>query len=375
VISVDHLELRDFRSYAQLDVSFSSGLTAVVGENGNGKTNLIEAIGFVSRLRSFRGAPPEAMVRLGADQAVIRADVTCGDRAVLLETELPRQGRLRAQVNRQKLQRRGDLADVLTTTVFSPDDLEIAKGGPGGRRDYLDDLLVDLHPKNDAACAELAKALKQRNALLKQMNGRLAPEAQLTLDVWDQRLADLGERVASLRTKLIDQLVPLVAEAYDALAAPGAVGRGGEERGDGTVELVYDAPWRDMGLAAALAVSRTDDVRRGVSTVGPHRDDVSLLIGGRAARTHASQGEQRSLVLALRLAAHRLVARARGEAPVLMLDDVFSELDPKRAAALVANLPDGQKILTTAAELPPGAVADAVIRISGGGDAASVAHT
>ncbi|MFN8049876.1 MAG: DNA replication/repair protein RecF [Acidimicrobiales bacterium] len=358
MISVDRLALRDFRSYEELDLSFAPGLTAVVGENGNGKTNLIEAIGFISRLQSFRGSPNEAMVRNGQEQAIIRADVTCGDRAVLIEAELPRQGRLRVQVNKQRLGRRGDLAEVLTTTVFSPDDLEIVKGGPGGRRDYLDDLLVDLHPKNDAACTDLAKALKQRNALLKQMSGRLSPESELTLDVWDQRFAELGERVGSLRAKLLEQLVPLVTEAYAVLSLSGTSGSAG------TIGMTYSSAWRDGGLAAALAASRSDDVRRGVSTVGPHRDDVELAIDGLPARTHASQGEQRSMVLAMRLAAHRLVTQARGEAPVLLLDDVFSELDPKRSAALLECLPPGQKILTTAAALPPGAVADAVVSIA-----------
>jgi DNA replication and repair protein RecF len=355
LICVRHLSLRDFRSYEELELDFSPGLTAVVGENGNGKTNLIESIGFMARLASFRGAPNDALIRVGADQLVVRSDIVAGEREVLIEVELPRQGRLRAQVNKQKLVRRGDLAEVLTTTVFSPDDLEIVKGGPAGRRDYLDDLLIDLHPKNDAACADFAKVLKQRNALLKQMGGRRSLEAEVTLDVWDQRLADLGERMAVLRSKLVDQLLPLVAESYVTVAGPEA---------GGDVGLAYQAPWRDAGLAAALAASRDDDIRRGVSTVGPHRDDLDVTIASMPVRTHASQGEQRSMVLALRLGAHRLVTLARGEAPVLLLDDVFSELDDRRSVALLESLPDGQKILTTATGLPPRAVADVVINIS-----------
>jgi DNA replication and repair protein RecF len=298
-------------------------------------------------------------VRHGAQSAVVRGDVRCGDREVLLEAELPVQARMRVQVNRQKLVRRGDLSDVLTVTVFSPDDLEIVKGGPGLRRDYLDELLADLHPKNDAACADLAKSLKQRNALLKQMAGRRSPETDLTLDVWDERMAEVGERVGSLRAKVLAQLEPLVGEAYAALTA------GAGHRPAPPVTMSYASAWRDGGLRAALAAARADDVRRGVSTVGPHRDDVDLAIGGLPARTHASQGEQRTLVLALRLAAHRLVTQARTEAPVLLLDDVFSELDAARSAALLENLPDGQKILTTAAALPEGARPDATLRIAG----------
>lgn len=355
MISVDRLVLSDFRSYEQLDLSFAPGLTAVVGENGNGKTNLIEAIGFLARLSSFRGAPNDALVRAGASAAVVRGEIRSGERAVLIEAELPREGRQRVLVNKQRLAKRSDLGDVLTVTVFSPDDLEIAKGGPGTRRDYLDDLLVDLHPKNEAAAQDVQKALKQRNALLKQMGGRRQADAELTLDVWDHRLAELGERLGLLRAKVVDQLSPMVGEAYAALA-------GVDDRA--VVTMTYAPPWRASGLAAALTASRDDDVRRGVSTVGPHRDDLELAIGGLPARTHASQGEQRSLVLALRLAAHQLVTSARGQAPVLLLDDVFSELDPRRSAALLDHLPPGQRIVTTAAGLPPGATPDAVVHIA-----------
>lgn len=357
MISVRHLSLRDFRSYDELELDFAPGLTAVVGENGNGKTNLIEAIGFMARLQSFRGAPNDALIRVGAEQLVVRSDVLCGDREVLIEVELPRQGRLRAQVNKQKLVRRGDLAEVLTTTVFSPDDLEMVKGGPSGRREYLDDVLIDLHPKNDAAAGDFAKVLRQRNALLKQMAGRRSDDVEITLDVWDQRLVEVGERLATLRSKLTDRLVPYVTESY-ALVSGTPVAEGG-------VSLDYASGWRSTGLAAALVASRSDDIRRGVSTVGPHRDDLEVSVAGLPVRTHASQGEQRSMVLALRLAAHQLVTEARGEAPVLLLDDVFSELDDRRSSALLESLPEGQKVLTTASGLPSGADPDAVIRIAG----------
>lgn len=353
MISVSRLSLRDFRSYEDLEIEFAPGLTAVVGDNGNGKTNLIEAIGFLARLRSFRGAPNEALVRVGAESAFVRGELVTGDRDVLIEVELPSQGRMRTQVNKQRLVRRADLGDVLTVTVFSPDDLELAKGGPGGRRTFLDDLLVDLHPKNELACADFAKVLKQRNALLKQMAGRRSADVEITLDVWDERLVEVGERMASLRAKLIDQLEPLVQTAYTEVA--------GTAR---TVTLAYAAPWRSEGLAASLERSRGDDIRRGVSTVGPHRDDLDLAIDGLSFRTHASQGEQRSLVLALRLGSHGLVTLARGEAPVLLLDDVFSELDERRSLSLLERLPVGQKIFTTAATLPPGARPDVVMRIA-----------
>lgn len=352
MISLQHLSLRDYRSYAQLDLGFSPGLTVVMGDNGNGKTNLIEALAFLARLKSFRGATNDALIRVGCSEAVIRADVTAGDRAVLIEAEISATRRPRMQINKQKLTRRGALADVLTVSVFSPDDLYIAKGGPAGRREFLDDLLIDLHPKNEQACADLARVIKQRNALLKQMAGRQAADELLTLDVWDGRLIEVGERLASLRVKVLEQLDPLVADCYREVS--------GDTR---TTRLSYGSSWRSPGLARALEEARRDDIRRGVSTVGPHRDDIDLHIGDLAVRTHASQGEQRSMVLALRLAAHRLVALARRETPILLLDDVFSELDDRRSAALLDSLPDGQKILTTATSLPAGAVADQIIGI------------
>lgn len=343
-------------------------MTAVVGANGNGKTNLIEAISFLSRLASFRGAPNEAMVRMGVERAIIRAEVTSGDRDVLIEAELPASGRPKVQVNKQRLARRGDMAEVLTTTVFSPDDLEIVKAGPAHRRDYLDELLVDLHPKNETAVTDFAKALRQRNALLKQLGGRLSDDAAVTLDVWDRRVADLGERLAALRAKLVAQLEPLVAASYERVADRSSGESGGSSSTSprrGSTAMSYSSAWRAVGLAEALGQARTDDVRRGVSTVGPHRDDLDLVIGGLPARTHASQGEQRSMVLALRLAGHQLVTTARGLAPVLLLDDVFSELDPQRSAALLEALPAGQRILTTASGLPPGSSADARIEVAG----------
>lgn len=363
MICVRHLSLRDFRSYKELELDFSPGLTAVVGENGNGKTNLVEAIGFLARLRSFRGAPNEALVRRGASEAIIRGDITCGERPVQIEAALPLSGRMRVQVNKQRLVRRVDMAEYLTVTVFSPDDLEIVKGGPGLRRDFLDDLLSDLHPKNEVATSDFAKALRQRNALLKQMAGRRDEASELTLDVWDLRLCELGERVAVLRSKTLAQLEPMVVEAYSELSA-----RRGHAH---SVQLRYGSTWFEGGLSGALAEARTADIRRGVSTVGPHRDDVELYIDAMPARTHASQGEQRSLVLALRLAAHRLVTVARGQAPVLLLDDVFSELDTHRSAALLATLPQGQKILTSVGDVPPQAtvesqltIVDSTVRVS-----------
>ncbi|MCU1503600.1 MAG: recF, partial [Ilumatobacteraceae bacterium] len=326
------------------------------GLNGQGKTNLAEALAYLASLESFRGAPTDALIRVGADTAIIRATVTQDDgREVLVELELNRNGRNRTQVNRQRLTRARELLGVMRVTVFSPEDLAMVKGGPGGRRAFLDVTLVALAVKYDALRLDLDRIIKQRNVLLKQVGGRLDDAAAFTLDVWDAKLTDVGERFGHARAVLVERLAPMVGEAYDQLAEqPTAVG------------MRYEPAWRTSGLAAALVAARHDDVRRGVSTVGPQRDDVELFIGGMPARTHASQGEQRTLALALRLGAHRLVAERAGSVPLLVLDDVLSELDPHRSTKLLAHLPAGQVILTTAGVLPDAAHPDAIVRIEAG---------
>lgn len=349
------LWLTDFRGYDEADVSFDAGLTAVVGPNGHGKTNLLEAIAYLATLGSFRGAPIEALIRAGTDRAVIRAEGEREGRSLLLEAEVVAGGRNRAQLNRQPLRRARDLLGALRVTVFSPDDLALVKGGPGERRTYLDTTLVALHPRHDQARTDLDRILRQRGALLKGAGGRLNAEVELTLDVFDAKLVEAGEALARSRQELVDELGPVLASAY------------GEVAGDATVVVArYDPPWMASGLAAALVAARRDDLRRGVSTVGPHRDDVELSLGDLPARTHASQGEQRSLALALRLAAHEVVTRRTDTPPVLLLDDVFSELDPDRSDALLRTLPAGQTVLSTATELPSGAVPGKVLEVRSG---------
>jgi DNA replication and repair protein RecF len=354
-VHLQRLWLTDYRSYRSAELSFAPGLTAVVGANGQGKTNLLEAVGYLATLSSFRGAPIDALIRDGAGQAVVRAEGEREGRNLLVEAELNRTGRNRILVNRQRLQRSRDLLGALRVTVFSPDDLELVKGGPAGRRAFLDDALVAARPAHDALRADLDRVLRQRNALLKQAGGRLGPEIELTLDVWDTKLAQAGEALVEARVTMLDRLAPQLALAYARVA-----------QREEDVSVTYVAPWKSAGLAAALAEHRRDDVRRGVSTVGPHRDEVELRIAGLPARTHASQGEQRSLAWALRLATHTVVHEATGSPPVLLLDDVFSELDPGRSAALLANLPGGQAVLTTAGALPSAARPDLVLDVRDG---------
>jgi DNA replication and repair protein RecF len=354
-VHVEHLWLKDFRSYPSVDLELTSGLCAVLGPNGVGKSNLLEAIGYLALLESFRGAPTEALVRAGSTSAVVRGTVRSDEREQLIEAELVPSGRNRILVNRQRLTRSRDLLGAVRVTVFSPDDLALLKGGPGLRRTYLDQLLVSLDPRNDALRSELERALRQRNALLKQTRGRLDEAAELTLEVWDAKVVAAGEELAQRRAETVARIEPVVVEAYgDVAGAPEPI------------SLRYEAPWREVGLAAALRAARADELRRGVTLVGPHRDDLVVALNGLPARTHASQGEQRSLALALRLASHRLVHEVVGTPPVLLLDDVFSELDPDRSAALLGSLPPGQTFLSTAAGLPEGVAVDQVVQVSPG---------
>jgi DNA replication and repair protein RecF len=366
-VYLESLALTDFRSYT--DALFEpapSGITVVTGSNGAGKTNLIEAVAYLANVRSVRGAPSAALVRAGAESAVLRSRIRAGTRLVSIDAEVRVEGRDRVQVQGQALRRNRDLLGAFQVTVFSPDDLALVKGPPAGRREYLDDLMVALQPRRDELLTELGRVLKQRNALLKSAfstgwrPGRpLAEDVRITLDVWDDKLSSVGEKLVGARTGLVDALAPHVATAYTDLATGSAV----PPRLDSSLE--YAVSWAGP-LADALAAAREDDLRRGVTTVGPQRDDLNLGIGRLPARTHASQGEQRTLALALRLAGHRLLTSTLGSPPVLLLDDVFSELDARRSACLVEQLPAGQVLLTTAVDPPPAVSPDRVVEVISG---------
>jgi DNA replication and repair protein RecF len=354
-VILERLELVDYRNYTAATFELTPGTTVVVGDNGQGKTNLAEALAYLATLSSFRGVANDALVRVGADKAIVRAQLRDDDdRESLIEAEISPAGRGRVQVNRQRLTRTRDLLGVLRVTVFSPDDLALVKGAPGERRRFLDDGLVALAVKYDALRLELDRILRQRNILLRQVSGRLDGDAATTLDVWDSKLAAMGEQLGRARGALVERATPHVVAAHTQLAGATDVG------------LIYAPAWRTVGLAAALAAARDDDLRRGVSTVGPHRDELELSIGGMPARSHASQGEQRTLALALRLGVHHLVAERTGSIPVLVLDDVLSELDAHRGDALLRVLPAGQIVITTAGTIPPAASPERIIRIANG---------
>ncbi len=344
-MSIRHLELADFRIFHSAHIEPEpEGTTVITGPNGTGKTSVLEALAYLGTRRSFRGAPPEAMVRTEATSAIVRVEIEGADSPTLVEAEILPAGRSRTRVNRKSVNGRKELAAAAPCTIFSPEDLAIISGGPKGRRDLLDDALALLDPEGARAADETDRVLRQRAALLRQSGGRATGDVAATLDVWDQRLADAGKALVAARERLVSDLEHLVGEAYSRLAGAG-------DRV--LVEQHYERSW-DGDLVDALVASRVDDLRRGVNMVGPHRDNLFLAIEGREARTHASQGEQRCLVLALRLGVHALIRTRTPLVPTLLLDDVFSELDPARSKALVAELPAGQSILTTAAPLPQG---------------------
>ena len=356
------LWLTDFRCYEHAAVTFEPGCTVVTGSNGQGKTSLLEAIAWIATGRSLRGVPDRALVRAGTDTAIVRAEVNHPQRSVLIEAEVHAVGRNRIMANKQNVARRRDLAQHLRVTVFAPDDLALVKGGPAGRRDYLDDLLVASTPRFAGVITDYERVVKQRNALLRA--GVRTAEDRTTREVMNARLIDAGGALVVGRLDLIDRLTPAVEIAYASLAgsAPGFATH-------------YQPDWAQEPIAAdnvagalhdALARLATREEDRGTTLVGPHRDDWALDVGDLDARYHASQGEQRTLALGLRLAGHRLVAEVTESEPVLLLDDVFSELDSQRATALVDHLPATQTLVTTAGALPDGIRADAWLRVDNG---------
>jgi DNA replication and repair protein RecF len=342
-VFLSSIAIEDFRCVQAASIECApEGTTVLIGPNGSGKSSVLEAVGYLATLRSFRNAPRETMIRLGAPRAILRGQVVDGERRIDLEASIMGEGRSSLLVNRQVIRRREELQDSVGATIFSPEDVRVVREGPSHRRQFLDDTLAVVHPTTTRLMDELDRALRQRAALLRQVKGGASREAETTFAVWDARIARTGTALVEAREGLLEQLEPVVAEVYQRLSGT-------------TVrpKSRYRRSW-DGGLQEALEQSRPDDLRRGVTTVGPHRDDIELLIGASPARTHASQGEQRTLALALRLAGHRLAGDRIGSTPILLLDDVFSELDRDRSAALLRELPGGQTILSTATDLPAG---------------------
>jgi len=368
-VHVSRLAVTDFRSYPAVDLAIPPGVSSFIGPNGQGKTNLLEAVGYIATLSSHRVASDGPLVRLGAERAVLRTVVERDGRSITAELEINPGRANRARVGGAPLPRPRELLGLLRTVLFAPEDLALAKGDPAERRRFLDDLLVARAPRYAAVRADYDRVLKQRNALLKSAGvTRHSSGADLrTLDVWDAHLTTAGAALLAARIELIEALRPLLDKNYD------TVSRGGGPTGmDYRSSLGPDAPLvpdRDLlaaAFTAALSEQRSAELARGVSLVGPHRDDLWLRIGELPVRGYASHGECWSLALALRLAGYDLL-RADGGEPVLLLDDVFAELDSERRERLAELVGPAEQVLITAAvpDDVPAALAGARFDVAG----------
>jgi len=357
-VYVSHLLLHDFRSYADVDVELEPGVTAFIGRNGQGKTNLVEAIDYLSRLSSHRVASDAPLVRAGAEQAIVRAAVVRDGRTATLEVELNPGRSNRARVNRSPLPRAREIVGLVRTVVFSPEDLTLVKGDPSDRRRFLDDLLVLRTPRLAGVRSDYDRILRQRNTLLKTAGaacrGSSSQEGALsTLGTWDAHLARTGAELLAERLALVEALRPYVGKAYETVAR-------GASRED--AEIDYRPSFELDGatertalmelLLAELERRRKDELDRGLSLVGPHRDELLLTLGNVEARLpvkgYASHGESWSFALALRLASYDLL-RSDGDDPILILDDVFAELDTERRGQLAELVAGAEQVLVTAA--------------------------
>ncbi|MCW4601801.1 DNA replication/repair protein RecF [Janibacter hoylei] len=375
---VRHLSIGDFRSYPSAELALEPGVSTLVGPNGQGKTNLVEAIGYVASLSSHRVATDQPLVRFGADRAIVRCAVVRDGRESLVELEITPGKANRAKLNRSPLPRTRDVLGTLRTVLFAPEDLALVKGDPGERRRFLDDLLVQRQPRWAGVRSDYDKILKQRGALLKSaaslLGGRrgrgrrsasvpegvdpraAAEEAVRTLDIWDDHLATVGSQLLYARLRLLRDLVPHLQEAYREVSAnqseATAVYRSSLH--DAAAEAIAGGAvpepdeLRTM-LLETLAERRSQEIERGVNLVGPHRDDLVLGLGEMPAKGYASHGESWSFALGLRLAAYHLLRHDLGDDPVLVLDDVFAELDSGRRERLAAMIADCEQVLITAA--------------------------
>lgn len=353
-----HLRLLDFRSWPLLELELEPGVTTLVGRNGHGKTNVLEAIGVLSTLRSHRVASDAPMIRTGAETTLIGALAHNAGRELTVEMALNSGKANRARLNTSPCRRLGDILGVVQSVLFAPEDLALVRGEPAERRRLLDELMVQRRPALGGDLSEYSSVLRQRSALLKSASAAMRrgrPEESAgvldTLDVWDGRLAELGARIVSGRIALLRELRPLVVEAYRGLAPESRpAGLSYRFRVDGAPDesLLTDPELVEAVLLAELGRRRQDEIDRGMSLVGPHRDDMILTLGEEPAKGFASHGETWSFALALRLGSLELF-RADGIEPVLLLDDVFAELDRHRRAALAEVASGVEQVLITAA--------------------------
>jgi DNA replication and repair protein RecF len=385
-VYLEKLSLTDFRSYAQVDLSLEPGVTVLVGSNGIGKTNLMEAIGYLATLNSHRVSTDAPLLRFGAERAMIRAKLVRGEQSTVLELEINAGRANRGRINRSNPVRARDLLGICQTVLFAPEDLALVKGDPSSRRRFLDELLVSLMPRHAATRSDYDRVLKQRNALLKSARaGKFSTGHEATLDVWDQHMARAGAELLHARLELVDRLQPHLKNAYaqltdgskeatavyrstlqDSLDDDGVTSNPAESRpadgADAGAAASTSVVAEDLRLLSveqltdryiqAFAAARRRELERGISLVGPHRDELELVLGSAPAKGYASHGETWSMCLSLRLASYYVMlddARTGGSPPILILDDVFAELDVQRRRKLAAIVSGAEQVLVTAA--------------------------
>ena len=380
---VTQLALSDFRNYASVDVALVPGPNLFVGRNGQGKTNLVESLGYLSTLGSHRVSSDQALIRAGRDSAVVRARLRNGDRELLAEVQINRSSPNRAQINRGGIKPR-ELPRFFSSVLFAPEDLLLIRGDPSARRRFLDQLVVLLSPRMSAVQSDYERVLRQRNSLLKSARASgIRDVSKLgTLDIWDERLIALGSEIMQSRLALVDELSGPVRGAYEAVAGAdqrpvlrsrlsieGAVDDDGEPLETSEPGSPVERAGLSEAFASALVSVRRKELDRGISLVGPHRDDVQFELNDLPAKGYASHGESWSFALALKLGAAELLRRdsPMGD-PVLMLDDVFAELDARRRERLASVVADYEQVLITAAVFDdvPEALAAHTVRIEAG---------
>ncbi|HJG45258.1 DNA replication/repair protein RecF [Corynebacterium variabile] len=350
------LHLGDFRSWASLDLELTPGVTVFAGPNGNGKTNIVEAVGYLAHLSSHRVSGDAALVREGCDSARVSATAVNHGRELTAHLVINTRGANKAAVNRTSLRNQRGLAGIVRTTMFAPEDLALVRGEPEQRRHFLDQVVAARYPRLAGVRADYDKVLRQRNALLKSASSPVAVAD--TLDVWDAQLAHLGGEIMSARVQVVHDLAPHVEESYARLA-PGSrpalisyTSTVDAELADVGVDpggtYLVDPDVAEAVLLSRLAQRRNAEVERGITLTGPHRDDLQLILGTQPAKGFASHGESWSFALTLRLASHRM-QRADGTEPLVILDDVFAELDRARRRALVDLAGEAEQVLITAA--------------------------
>ena len=350
---VQSLGLTDLRSYKQVDCTLQRGVTTFVGRNGQGKTNLVEAIGYLATLGSHRVATDAPLVRTGATQGIIRCEVVNDERVIMIELAINPGAANKARINRSPVPKVRDVLGLLRTVLFAPEDLALVKGDPSERRRFLDDLLVQRTPRLAGTRSDYERTLKQRNALLKSSSiARRSASTEMlrTLEVWDEQLAAFGSELVAARISLLDDLINLGREKYSFISGDDETLFGMKyvsALGVDTPLLLDRESWK-LAILDAIRNKRKEELDRGLTLIGPHRDDILLTLGQMPAKGYASHGESWSIALALRLASFDLL-RADGVDPVLILDDVFAELDVSRRQRLAEQVSTATQVLITAA--------------------------